>query len=697
VAVDVSLPRTEALARTAAIPARLVLAGIVAVSFAVRLAAAIVHSTPLYFPDEYIYSGIARSLAESGRPLIRGHSAHFPAMLEPLLAAPFWLSHDPAVAYRLTQAENALFMSLAAVPSYLLVRRLGGGSWAALSAAALTVASADLFFASFVLADAVAYPLVLGAVYLGVCALARPSRGNQLGFALLAGLATFTRIQYVFLPLVFLAGALVVERFSLRSTVRRFRFSLVLYAAPLALVAALGPKRLLGYYSGVANLGVKPVAIGHWLGTDALLLAYAAGFALVPGALAGLAFALRRPRTREESAFAALTIGVLLAIFAEAALYATNGSDRFQERYLMVLMPLVFPAFWLWTKRGRPGARVVALLALGLIALAARVPLSGYTISDSKQDSPFLLAVFRLERAIGIGSGSLLVALVASGLACLAVAACFRPVFARWAVVATLVASCVVSLGAVAFDSHVVRSVRTSLLPTDARWVDDLGLGDVTLVQTPATPHAAADEQLFWNTSLKHLYFLDDASAIDAFGSAKTHAAPDGRLVSGGRTLTGPLLLSNYAVRVLLSGAVRVAHGANYDLWRPLGTPRFALFAGGLYHDGWLASSGHITVWPAADGRVRGTLTLPLSLPPKPQAERTVLQLRGPGVVRRVVVQPGRSVVLHLHVSHRGPWSLNFHTDRPGYLADGRPISVMAQTPTFAGLFRGTAPPTTSA
>ena len=695
-AVDVSLPRTDALARTAAIPARLVLAGIVAVSFAVRFAAALVHTTPLYFPDEYIYSGIARSLAENGRPLIRGHSAHFPAMLEPLLAAPFWLSHDPAVAYRMTQAENALFMSLAAVPVYLLVRRLGGGSWPALAAAALTVASPDLFFASFVLADAIAYPLVLGAVYVGVCALARPSRGTQLGFAALAVLATFTRIQYVFLPLVFLAAALVVERFSLRTTVRRFRLSLVLYAAPLALVAALGPKRLLGYYSGVANLGVKPVAIGHWLGTDALLLAYAAGFALVPGALAGLAYAIRRPRTREENAYAALAIGVLLAIFAEAALYATNGSDRFQERYLMVLLPLVFPAFWLWTQRGRPGARVVALLALGLIAMAARVPLSGYTISDAKQDSPFLLAIFRLERWIGIGNGSLLVALVASGLACLAAAACFRTAFARIVVIATLVASVAVSFGAVAFDSHVVRSVRTSLLPSDARWIDHSGLGDVTLLQTPATPHAAADEQLFWNTSLKRLYFLDDATAIDAFGSARAHAAPDGRLVSGGHTLQGPLLVSNYAVRVLLSGAVRVAHGANYDLWRPLGTPRFAVFAGGLYHDGWLASSGRITVWPAADGRVRGTLTLPLSLPPKPRSERTVLQLHGPGVARRVVVRPGRSVVLHLRVSHRGPWTLNFHTDRPGYLSDGRPISVMALMPTFARLF-GTAPPTTTA
>ena len=56
-------------------------------------------------------------------------------MLEPLLAAPFWLSHDPGVAYRLTQAENALSMSLAAVPVYLLVRRLGGGSWLGLAAA----------------------------------------------------------------------------------------------------------------------------------------------------------------------------------------------------------------------------------------------------------------------------------------------------------------------------------------------------------------------------------------------------------------------------------------------------------------------------------------------------------------------------------------------------------------------------------
>ena len=139
----------------------------------------------------------SRSLGTTGKPLIRGHSAHFPAMLEPLAAAPFWLFHDPQLAYRLTQAENALAMSLAAIPVYLLVRRLGGGTWPCLAAAALTVASPDLFFTSFVTADAIAYPLVLGAIYLGVCALSQPTRRNQLGFSALAVLATFARIQYV--------------------------------------------------------------------------------------------------------------------------------------------------------------------------------------------------------------------------------------------------------------------------------------------------------------------------------------------------------------------------------------------------------------------------------------------------------------------------------------------------------------------
>src|SRR5205823_13088762 len=133
--------------------------------------------------------------------LIRSRLAHFPAMLEPLAAAPCWLFHDPTLAYRLTQAENALVMSLAAVPVYLLARRLGVGSGLALAAAALAVASPDLFFASFVLADPLAYPLVLTTLYPAACALSRPSRRAQVPFIVLAGLPALTRTPSAYLPI----------------------------------------------------------------------------------------------------------------------------------------------------------------------------------------------------------------------------------------------------------------------------------------------------------------------------------------------------------------------------------------------------------------------------------------------------------------------------------------------------------------
>src|SRR5947207_2001193 len=82
-------------------------------------------------------------------------------------------------------------------------RKLGLGGWLSIAGAALTVASPDLFYTSFILADPLAYLLVLSALYAGVCTLAQPSRRSQLAFVALSGFATFARVQYALLPLVF--------------------------------------------------------------------------------------------------------------------------------------------------------------------------------------------------------------------------------------------------------------------------------------------------------------------------------------------------------------------------------------------------------------------------------------------------------------------------------------------------------------
>src|SRR5205823_1928309 len=83
---------------TFALSARVGLAGIVAVSAVVRTVAAQAHVTLYYFPDEYLYPALARGFAHGDGPVVRGAVVHFPALLEPLLTAPFWLFGDPELA-----------------------------------------------------------------------------------------------------------------------------------------------------------------------------------------------------------------------------------------------------------------------------------------------------------------------------------------------------------------------------------------------------------------------------------------------------------------------------------------------------------------------------------------------------------------------------------------------------------------------
>src|SRR5919204_1800688 len=116
------------------------LGSLVAVSFAARLAFAWARATPNRYPDEYLYAELGRSFARSGLPLVRGHLTNFPAVLMPLLTAPAWLFHDVMTSFRVIQAMEVLAMSLAAVPAYLLARRLRLRTTAAPAGAGLTLA-----------------------------------------------------------------------------------------------------------------------------------------------------------------------------------------------------------------------------------------------------------------------------------------------------------------------------------------------------------------------------------------------------------------------------------------------------------------------------------------------------------------------------------------------------------------------------
>jgi hypothetical protein len=684
VAVDVAAPHAESgvaphplvLRRAAAVPTWAWLAGLVLASFGGRLLAALGRITPFYLPDEYIYPSLARGFAEHGRPAIRGVGVHFPALLEPLVTAPVWLvTTDPQTAWRLTQALHAAEISLAALPAYLLARRLGLARWLALGAAVLAVAMPDAVYAGSMLADPLAYPLALGTVCAGVYLCANATPRIQLAFVLLAALTTLARIQYAVVPLAVVAGALAADRFRPVTTLKRLWLTLVpLAGAPLLLFAMLGQDRVLGVYSQGKHT-LRPLAMLHWIGRDAMLLAYSCGWVIVPGALAGLAYAVLRPRTRAEVGFAATTLVLAGALLIEASQIADTDSQRFQERYLFALVPLVGIAFGLYVERGLPQRMPVALAAAGLLVLAARIPLSGYAAAHNKDDSPTLWAVVRLESLVTTGNGSLAVALIAAALSGLAALVATRKLPAAVALVAAVGACCALSAGATSFDSKTSHAVR-STLPSPLRWVDDARLGPVDLIAPPGAGKEQSWQQLFWNHSVERLLRLDSPT-VDHFSSPRIRVADDGRMLVGGRVLRRPMLVQTYRSTVELSGVRLVRHELVFDLYRPAGTPRLRLLAAGRFADGWLTPRGAITVWPRTGGR----LTLALSLPRRAKATTMVFTHRG--ARRSVVVRPGGYFRLAFQVPSGGAWTLRFSTRRPAYLGNERAVSVRANAVEF--------------
>src|SRR4051794_2405439 len=378
------------LARVTSAPA--VLTIIVAGSAIVRFAVALGRQTPSYFPDEYLYSELGRSLASTGHPLVRGVAPGFPALLQPVLTAPVWYLDDVATAYHAIQAFNAVAMSLAAVPVYLLARRVGTDTRLALLAALAAVAVPDLLYSGWILSEPIAYPLVVLAALLAVRALERPAWHAQLAFLAVAGLAAFARTQFAVLPVCFLAAAVIfgvrTRRIGLALRQTWLVGGLMLFGL-VGLLARGGTS--VGAYPDVLSFHLSRAAFLSNLETQSLSLLYAGGWILVPGALLGIALMLAKPETRAELALASFALALGGALLVQASAWGEPAIRR--ARYSFCVAPLPALAFAGLAPRGGPGPRAPALGGGPLLLAAATPPLSSSAAHPGNRHSVVLFAV----------------------------------------------------------------------------------------------------------------------------------------------------------------------------------------------------------------------------------------------------------------------------------------------------------------
>jgi hypothetical protein len=336
--------------RLTRVPAWVWLVIVVCASAAVRMALAGRIVSPWIMVDELIYSELAKSFAADGHFVIRGVPSSGYGFVYPVLIAPAFRAYNAVPpAYHAAKLINAVVMSLAAVPAYLLARRLLPAGLSLL-AALLTVLVPSMLYTGMLMTENAFYPLFLLCILLLVLALERPTRLRQVLVLAACALAFATRAQAVVLfGGVFIAPLLHgwYER-DLRGAVRRFAltYGLLVGGAVLALLWTVARGRslssLLGAYAVAAHKGyslssVADYALRHVAELD--LYVGVIGFA----ALLAMWFA---PRSASPGAraFAAATLPVSVLLLVEVAAFASTQSYRIEERNDFYLAPLALIA-----------------------------------------------------------------------------------------------------------------------------------------------------------------------------------------------------------------------------------------------------------------------------------------------------------------------------------------------------------------
>jgi len=313
--------------------------------------------------DEMLYVKLARHMGTSGSPIPTLHGEHvgFLGVVYSILLAPFYGGLDNVDAFTAAHAVNAVLFASAAVPVYLLGRRLVSPGWA-LAVALLAVSVPWAVNAAFVMSEAAAYPVFLWAVLACHVCIAEPSgRSDALAVVALA-LAFFTRPQFLFLAAVLPLAALITV--GPRSAFRQHRVLAIVYAVGAVLVvvlAALGQAhRLLGDYGVTATQGSLLPAIA-WKSAAIHVDVLAVGLGVVPLLLGGgWAYSALRASSVRLRAFAAITALAVPLLALETGSYDVRfgGPDVIRDRYLFYLAPLL-------------------LLATAVCLLQERLPLVG--------------------------------------------------------------------------------------------------------------------------------------------------------------------------------------------------------------------------------------------------------------------------------------------------------------------------------
>lgn len=387
------------LDRLRSLPAWSLLVIIVCVSFSVRAWLARGMLGPFIMVDELIYSEMAKSFASGLGFTIRGVPATGYGIVYPVLISPAYAIFDLVPdAYATVKTINSLLMSLAAIPAYLLARRVVSQPLALL-AALLAVTLPSMVYTATVMTENVYFPAFLLAALALVLVLERPSAARYIGFFGALGLAYLTRSQAIVIAAASATAPLLLGAFrrgALLPTLWAYRWLYATFATVLTLVLGAQVARgrplnaLLGSYAVVGESHYDAgralqFVVYHLAELDLYL-------GVIPVAAAIVLTARARSLDAPLQALVAVTISLLAWNALIVGTFASRFADRIQERNMFALAPLFIILLLAWIERGAQRPRVLTAAASGgAVVFLLAIPFDDRFVTTSAVSDTLML------------------------------------------------------------------------------------------------------------------------------------------------------------------------------------------------------------------------------------------------------------------------------------------------------------------
>jgi glycosyltransferase involved in cell wall biosynthesis len=592
-------------------PMWLWLAGLYAVSVVVQLALGLRVVSPWIMVDELVYSDMARSFADTGHFLIRGEHANYGFVYPLLLSPAYALFGSIGDAYDWARTINALAMSSAVFPAYLLARRVVRAP-AALAAAALAVALPSMAYVGTLMTENAFYPIFLWLALVLVLVLERPTLKRQLVLLALCALAFLTRAQAIALVAAVLAAPPLLAWIE-RGRPQRLKAFAPLYgivgggALLVVIVQAirgLSPAAILGGYSDTSNSGYQLWPALRWLVLHVAELDLYLW--VLPFAAFVVLLANARHLDRSLRAFVAAATPLSAFLVVEVAVFASQYSHRVEERNLFYLAPLLVIALLAWIERGQPRPPRASVVAAGLaVALPGAIPFVSLLNITAESDTLGYQPWWFLGDAwAGRDSVAVIVVLVslALGAAFLWLPRRYAPVLPALVALGFLATWLPLEQWKHSFPRLSQSALAQGIGNENRSWIDDAAGRDahVAVLWTGGNVLAAWENE-FWNRSVDRVYELGaklpaDMPSVAVSVDRKTGILRD----ANGAPIRESYVLANEAVN-LLGRPVARDRAKNLVLYRVTPPARTTEQVIGLYDDPARPWSGAQVTWQRLD------------------------------------------------------------------------------------------------